>query len=217
MATDENRDQAKSLFVVFEGADGVGKSTQIPLVEERLKKIGLNTITTREPGGTPLGETVRNVVKQEHSLYPWSEFYLIQAARIDHIGKVIEPALRKGCIVLVDRFTPSSLVYQGVLRDLGVSNVLSAIDRTEPAVDADLTLVLDSPKPMAGFEFSSSDNFEREGLSSWQKIRVAYLELAPRFGWKIIDANQDQATVTEDLITAITHLLKVKRSYNYDS
>ncbi len=211
MTSQDSRGQDTPLFVVFEGPDGVGKSTQIQLVDERLKALGFRTIVSREPGGTPLGETVRTVVKETYNLYPWSEFHLIQAARIDHVGKVIEPALKEGRIVLVDRYIPSTLVYQGVLRHLGVSNVLAAIERTGSTIDADLTLVFDSPEPMRGFEFSPSDSFERGGLSSWQKLRNTYLKLASQFAWKIIDANQDQSQVTDDLIVTITDSLKTQK------
>ena len=198
------------LFVVFEGADGVGKSTQIKHVEKELTRLGYKTVVSREPGGTPLGETIRAIVKENFDLYPWSEFYLIQGARIEHIGKVIEPALRKGYIVLVDRFTPSSLVYQGVLRDIGVDEVLGAIEHSQPNLEPDLVLVLDAPEPIGAFSFSSSDSFERDGLSSWREIRTTYLELSQRFGWTVIEADRNESHVTKDLITAIINHLKTK-------
>ena len=132
----------EGLFITFEGPDGAGKSTQVHLINAYLKDMGYKTLVTREPGGTPIGEKIRNLLLNcDHSeMSALTEMYLYAAARAQHVGQLIKPALQEGTIVLCDRFVDSSIAYQGFGRGLGMDLVeavnLFALQDIEP----DLTL-----------------------------------------------------------------------------
>jgi len=112
------------MFITFEGLDGSGKSTQAELLAEALRGTGLDVVTTREPGGTPLGEHVRELLLSGDEISPWAEAALFTAARAELVDGVIAPALESGAVVICDRYLDSSLAYQGVARGLGVDRVL---------------------------------------------------------------------------------------------
>jgi dTMP kinase len=115
---------SRGYFITFEGGEGTGKSTQLTLVDEWLRTLGHGTVVTREPGVTPLAEAVRALLLDpELDLDGLSEIFLLEAARRDHVERVIRPALAEGAVVLCDRFTDSSLVYQGLVRRLGWDEV----------------------------------------------------------------------------------------------
>ena len=108
------------MFVTFEGLDGSGKTTQVERLRERLEAEGREVVATREPGGTPLGEGIRELVLHGHEMAPWAEAALFAAARAEHVEEVIRPALERGADVLCDRYVDSSLAYQGIARGLGL-------------------------------------------------------------------------------------------------
>ena len=112
------------MFVTFEGIDGSGKTTQARLLAERLEREGVDVVLTREPGGTPLGEAVRDLVLHGEHVAPWAEVALYAAARAQHVDQVIRPALERGATVVCDRYVDSSAAYQGGARRLGVDTVL---------------------------------------------------------------------------------------------
>lgn len=173
-------------FITFEGVEGAGKSTQIRLLADHLERAGHAVRVTREPGGTPTAEAIRDVILSgaAKGLGPDSEAVLFAAARADHVDKVIRPALERGEWVLCDRFIDSTRVYQGAAD--GADPVLIralervAIDGTRP----DLTLVLDVPADL-GMERVTSrdeepDRFESDELGRHEARRMAYLEIASR-------------------------------------
>jgi dTMP kinase len=215
-----NNHSAKTLgglFVVIDGPDGVGKSTQIENVKRQLQGLGYHVTASREPGGTSIGETVRRLVKDNKNLPPWCELHLIQGARIDHINALIIPALQRNEIVLLDRFTPSTLVYQGVVRGIGVDEVASIIHRSSPNIEPDVTFILDAQTPQTGFEFSSGDSFEHQGMPIWRTVRQAYLELATRFGWTVVTADRPKDLVTENLVKLIADRLNFRTLSAHES
>src|SRR5437016_1376301 len=112
------------MFITFEGLDGSGKSTQAELLAEAIRDAGRDVVTTREPGGTPLGERVRELLLTGNGISPWAEAALFAAARAELVDEVIGPALERGAVVVCDRYLDSSLAYQGVARGLGVERVL---------------------------------------------------------------------------------------------
>ena len=112
------------MFVTFEGIDGSGKTTQARLLAERLEREGVDVVLTREPGGTPLGEAVRDLVLYGEHVAPWAEVALYAAARAQHVDQVIRPALERGATVVCDRYVDSSAAYQGGARHLGVDTVM---------------------------------------------------------------------------------------------
>ena len=173
---------ARARFITFEGVDGAGKSTQLAGVAELLLKLGLPHIVTREPGGTPLGEQLRDVLLHSgKNIHPETETLLMFAARREHIDKIIAPALHKGMTVLCDRFSDASFAYQG-----GGSGVSTAkLDILERWVHADLqpdlTLYFDLPVEIARQRIDAlrpADRFERESGVFFERVRAAYLARA---------------------------------------
>jgi dTMP kinase len=176
------------LFITLEGIDGTGKSTQLRLLAQYLKKRGLAVRLTREPGGTKLGERIRKILLASTTtrLAPLAELALIYAARAQHLQEVIRPALAQGEIVVSDRYNDASFAYQGYGRELGVATV-RAFDRIICArTQPDLTIVLDlapslSLKRAQGRESgrkSKQERFELQGMRFHKRVRDAYLAIA---------------------------------------
>lgn len=188
-----------SLFVSFEGGEGCGKSTILKLLAAKVEKEGYGLVLTREPGGTPIAEQIRNVIldKANTKMDPRTEALLYAASRRQHLVEKIWPALKEGKIVLCDRFLDSSLAYQGVARGLGIDEVLNmnyfATEKTFP----DLTLLFDL-QPEIGLERIAENanrevnRLDLEKLSFHTKVRDAFHELARRFTnrYVIIDASR---------------------------
>ena len=171
-------------FIVLEGGDGVGKTTQIALLSSWLDALGVEHVTTREPGGTPVGEAIREVVLGRHDLDvpPESELFLILAARAAFVRDVVRPALAEGRTVVADRFSLSTLAYQGYGRGLDPGRVREAIDLSTGGLIPDLYLVLDLPvdesvERQRGDE-DKGDRIERAGDDFRRSVREGYLELA---------------------------------------
>lgn len=173
-----------SRFVVLEGGDGVGKSTQIALLSSWLTAMGLPHLTTREPGGTPVGEAVRELVlgRSDLDIGPESELFLILAARAAFVRDVVRPALNEGRTVVADRFSLSTLAYQGYGRGLDLAKVRDADRLARGGLRPDLCLVLDLPadesleRQRRGAD--EADRIEREGGDFRERVRRGYLELA---------------------------------------
>jgi dTMP kinase len=173
-------------FISFEGGEGSGKSTQIKLLEAKLQSLGIRTITTREPGGSPGAEAIRHVLLSGMGklLGPDGETLLFAAARDDHVHSVIEPALAAGTWVLCDRFSDSTRVYQGTLGNVD-PHLLNALERvTIDNLKPDLTFVLDVPAEIGLARAAKrrgageADRFEQESLDFHRTLRSAYVQLA---------------------------------------
>ncbi len=184
----------KGKFITLEGMDGAGKSTHIPMIVELLESRCIEVVSTREPGGTPLGEKLRALLLHE-PMHAETETLLMFAARREHVANVIEPALARGAYVLSDRFTDATYAYQ-----CGAKGVLPAkIKQLETWVQGDLrpdaTLLFDVPVEISLQRLASArepDKFERENAQFFEKLRQAYLVRAaenPHI-FHIIDANQ---------------------------
>ena len=172
-----------SLFITFEGIDGCGKSTQLELLRAHLQSIGHSVTTTREPGGTALAEMIRNyLLHSEQPLAARAELLLFGAARAQHISEVIRPALARGEAVLSDRFTDSSLAYQGGGLGLGSDFIQRINDFATDGLKPHLTLLLDV-EPEVGFArraqaSGGEDRIEGRGLEFQRRVRAAYLDIA---------------------------------------
>jgi len=176
-------------FITFEGGEGTGKSTQLMLVDEWLRILGHKTVVTREPGGTSLAEAVRALLL-DPELEPdgYSEIFLLEAARRDHVEQVIRPAIEDGMVVLCDRFTDSSLVYQGLVRGLGWEDVAGLNRLATGGLDPDLTLVfdMDPETALARAHTRNSEGSSRESrlddepAEFHHRVRNGFLELAER-------------------------------------
>jgi dTMP kinase len=204
------RDRWPGAFVSFEGADGVGKSTQIALAAERLKRAGRDVVVTREPGGTAGGEAIRALLVRGPAdrWSAMSEALLMYAARADHIEKVIAPALSRGAVVLCDRFADSSMAYQGVAGGLG-AGVVGALDRIVVGDRTpDLTVILDAPVALAASRASGRggvQRFESKGAEFQQAVRAAFLDIARAAPERcvVIDASGAPDAVAGRIWTAI--------------
>lgn len=174
------------LFITFEGGEGCGKSTQIAALKARLEAMGKTVVQTREPGGTPLGESVRNLLQYDDAgqgMSPEAELLLFAASRAQHVRELIAPAIAEGQIVLCDRFLDSTTVYQGVARAIDSKKVDTinqfAIGDTKP----DLTILIDLP-PEIGLarvharSDGQLDRMEKEAIEFFQAVRQGYLDLA---------------------------------------
>ncbi len=174
------------MFVTFEGVDGSGKSTQARLLAEHLRGLGHEVVATREPGGTELGEQIRELVLNGPMMAPWAEAALFAAARAAHAAELIRPALERGADVVCDRFLDSSLAYQGVARRLGLDAVLRLNLTVLEGLLPDRTFVLAVDAAAAGARREGNpDRIEREGDRFQAEVGIAYLELAERFPGRV--------------------------------
>ncbi len=169
------------MFVSFEGLDGSGKSTQLELLRDALVEAGRDVVSTREPGGTAVGERIRELLLEGPELTAWAEAALFAAARAELAERVIRPALARGADVLCDRYVDSSLAYQGVARGLGVERVLE-LNAAVADLLPDRTFVLAvDPETAAARVGESRDRIERENGAFRSAVARGYSELAERF------------------------------------
>jgi dTMP kinase len=175
------------VFVTFEGLDGSGKSTQAELLGRHLEESGREVVATREPGGTELGEKVRELLLGGTEVSPWAEAALFAAARAELVAEVIKPALERGADVVCDRYLDSSLAYQGIARGLGVDLVLALNMDAIRGLLPDVTfLLLVDPEEAARRSGKASDRIEREGAGFLRDVDKAYRELGSIFAERIV-------------------------------
>lgn len=210
-------------FITLEGPEGSGKSTQAKMLIRRLNEMGIEAMYTREPGGTALGETIRNILQHDaagEAPCERAELLLFEASRNQLVEKVIRPALDKGTWVICDRFIDSTTAYQGYGRGLPVDEVQAINSFTIHWTAPDLTLLLDLDID-TGFDRisqrflelgESADRFEQEERSFHERVRQGYLSQAEtepeRF--RVVDASQDPETVSEEIWNIISALLENK-------
>jgi dTMP kinase len=170
------------MFVSFEGLDGCGKTTQARLLAEALTAEGVDVVLTREPGGTPLGEQVRELVLHGDHVAPWAEVALYAASRAQHVAEVIRPALERGATVVCDRYLDTSVAYQGAGRGLGVDLVLDLNLRVVDGLLPDVTVLVEiDPETALARVGEKRDRIERADAAFWPLVVEAYRDLAARF------------------------------------
>lgn len=194
-------------FISFDGIDGAGKSTHIDAVAQRLRERGATVTCTREPGGTPLAEQLRELVLRE-PMDALTEVLVVFAARRDHVQRVIAPALARGETVLCDRFTDATFAYQGGGRGVPLEVLATLAHWVHSGLQPDLTLLFDLPADLAAqrrAQARAADRFEQEDLDFFHRVRAGYsarLHAAPeRFA--LIDATADRVAVQAQVVATL--------------
>jgi dTMP kinase len=206
--------RGRGLFITVEGGEGVGKSTNMALLERHLRDHGVELVVTREPGGTPLAEDIRELLltPREEQVSSLSELLMMFAARAQHLEAKIEPALAAGKWVLCDRFTDATYAYQSGGRGVDVSLVRRLESLVQGELRPDYTLLLDAPVEV-GMERARGrgelDRFEQEELAFFERVRSTYLQLARESSgrYRLIDASQSLDVVETKMLEVCAELL----------
>lgn len=201
---------SKAKFITFEGVDGAGKSTHLNWFAETLRERGLDVLVTREPGGTPVGERLREILLHQ-PMHAETEAMLMFAARLEHVEKVIKPALQNGTWVVSDRFSDASFAYQGGGRGVPRHKLEQLEQWVHADLQPDLTLLFDIPIEVARQRLANNvslDRFEQEQGAFFEKVRQAYLDRYHKtpYRFALIDASQDLDDVRvclEDIIASL--------------
>lgn len=199
-------------FITLEGGEGVGKSTNLVFLAEHLRGRGLEVVTTREPGGTPLAEAIRSLLLDtgEEPMAELTELLLVFAARAQHLEEVIRPALARGAWVVCDRFTDATYAYQGGGRGLDQAVIAALEALVQQGLEPDLTLYLDLAPEAAEARLGDRprDRFEREQADFFQRVRDSYLARAAAAArFRIIDAGAPLDTVGRDIAAVVDDFL----------
>jgi len=200
--------EARGHLIAFEGTEGTGKSTQIRLAAAALRRLGRTVCETREPGGTSLGVEIRRLVMHVEGdpPTPSTELLLYLADRTQHLDQIIRPALAAGTVVLTDRFSASTIAYQGYGRGLDLAMVIQLDTLARGGVTPDLTLVLDCPVEVGLRRALGDDRFHRADLAFHERVRRGFHELATQHAdrFRIIDATRPIDAVAADILAAVT-------------
>ncbi|TAG27920.1 MAG: dTMP kinase [Verrucomicrobia bacterium] len=211
------KSKSSGKLISFEGPEGSGKSTQIGLLARHLQLLGREVITTREPGGTEIGEQIRNIIvhnSRGDEMCAETELFLFSAARAQLVRQVIAPALVAGAVVLTDRFLDSSTVYQGIARNLASDPVQQINHFAVGNVMPDLTIVLDVPTEVSlqRIRLRASDlpdRMERENAEFFAKVRAGYLLLAEGMPerFHVVDGTRSEEAIAREVWSAVQKLI----------
>lgn len=206
------------IFITLEGIEGCGKSTQAVLLARALKRAGYRVKLTREPGGTSLGNTVRRILlnSTRHNILPLSELFLYLVSRYQHVEEVIKRELRRKCIVISDRFSDSSVAYQGYGRGLGGAFVAKLDRFATGGLKPDLTIILDCPA-LTGiqrvFRNRRPDRIEKENIAFHERVRRGYLKIAKQDNKRIvvIDATKSEEKISKDILAIVKNRFNLRK------
>ena len=206
------------LFITLEGPEGAGKSTNREYLAQRLRDRGVDVVLTREPGCTPLAESIRELLlaPADEPMNSDTELLLVFAARAQHLAQVIRPALARGAVVLCDRFTDATYAYQGGGRGLSTQRIEQLECFVQGELRPDMTLIFDLPVEVGlsrAAERGRLDRFEQEGLGFFEAVRSAYLSRArhDRQRYRVVDAGQSLSAVQEALDKLLPEVLERAR------
>ncbi|UVE19249.1 dTMP kinase [Pseudomonas sp. LS44] len=206
------------LFITLEGPEGAGKSTNREFLAQRLREHDLEVVLTREPGGTPLAERIRELLlaHSDEAMAADTELLLVFAARAQHLAEVIRPALQRGAIVLCDRFTDATYAYQGGGRGLPEARIAELERFVQGDLNPDLTLIFDLPVEIGLSRAAARgrlDRFEQEGRAFFEAVRLAYLRRAEALPerYRIVDAAQSLTQVQRDLDSLLPQIVERAR------
>lgn len=206
------------MFITFEGPEGSGKTTVANIIVRHLEDRGFKVVHTREPGGTPIAEAIRNVIldKKDTALDPRAEALLFAASRRQHLVEKVWPAIKEGKVVVCDRYLDSSLAYQGGARDLGVDNILQVNMFATEGTFPDITFLFDIDpneglKRIAKNANREVNRLDLEKIEFHQKVRATFLELAKKYQNRfiVIDASKPLENVVDDTWKALTKKLGI--------
>jgi dTMP kinase len=214
-----------SLFITFEGGEGSGKTTQIRRLQRYLTQKGIPCKVTREPGGCPISEKIRKILlnPEHHELDPIGELFLYEAARAQHVKEVIQPLLRKGWVILCDRFCDATTAYQGYGRKIDLALIDNLNHYASQGIEPDATFLFDCP-PDTGLKRALKRNqalkqekegrFEREKIPFHHRVRRGYLSIAREepHRIKVIDTREGEEKVFQRIRRIIDNLLGIKES-----
>jgi len=200
------------LFITFEGGEGCGKSTQSRLLLKKLERQNIPVVLTHEPGGTALGNELRKTLKRKRDscISPQAELFLLAASRAQLVAELIRPALEEGKVVICDRFTHSTMVYQGYGRGLDFTAITMVNNMATRYLNPDLIILLDiSPEQGLARKQSLKDRFELEDLSFHHRVREGYLKMATAEPdrWLVIDASLPKGKIAEIIWDRVSKLL----------
>lgn len=211
----QSHDRQRGMFISLEGIEGVGKTTQVPFINEYLRTHHLNVITTREPGGTPVAEDIRRVLLTEHaeSIASDTELLLMFAARAQHIAEVVKPGLAAGKWVLSDRFMDATYAYQGGGRGVALARIQELDTWVLQGFKPDLTLLFDAPVEIALSRAKSRntpDRFEREQAEFFTRVREVYLQRAATDSkrFRVIDSNRTLPEVQAAIVECLDQFIQ---------
>lgn len=201
-------------LIAFEGTEGAGKSTQVQLAADALRRSGYSVHVTLEPGGTPLGTEIRRLLLHRTDAIPTSlaELFLYLADRVQHLAEVVRPHLAKGDLVLTDRFSGSTIAYQGYGRGLDLPTVVQLDAAARQGTAPDLTVLLDCPVRIGLQRARGSDRFHAELEAFHERVREGFLTLARNEGWAVVDATQSKDAVHAEIVRAV--LTAIERRKN---
>lgn len=209
------------VFITFEGIEGSGKSTQIHLLEESLKRRNLDLLLTREPGGTAIGEKIRSILLDaaHAGMAPVAELLLYAASRNQHVEEVIRPALGKGRVVLCDRYADATAAYQGAARNIDPDVIADLYQIATGGLAPDLTLLLDCPEDMGlgrararnsrDPSSCNADRFEREELDFHRRVREGYLAIARAEPNRVVvvDSTKEKTALHAEIVAIVDKVL----------
>jgi dTMP kinase len=215
-----------SLFITFEGVEGSGKTTQIQRLKKYFTQKGIPCKVTREPGGCPIGEKVRKILlnPDHREMVPTSELLLYEAARAQHVKEVIKPFLKKGGVVLCDRFSDATIAYQGYGRRIDLKWIERLNYLSSQGIKPDVTFLLDCPSDVGlkralkrnrTLKQEREERFEREEIQFHRRVRKGYLAIAKKepYRVKLIDTREGQEKVFEKIRKIVDNLIERKGNF----
>lgn len=214
-----------ALFITFEGIEGCGKTTQAEMLKIHLEGKGLPVLLTREPGGTEVGERIRGMLlkREGDTLSPWAELLLYLACRAQLVDTVIKPALDRDTVVICDRFSDSTIAYQGYGKGLPLKMIEALDEWVTRGLKPDLTLLLDCPveeglkRAWGRKDRIQEDRFEREGIAFHERVREGYLKIAlNEKRVRVINADREASLIHEEICGIIDRIISSK-SYQHKS
>jgi dTMP kinase len=201
---------SRGRFVTFEGPEGAGKSSQLKLLAEWLRTRDVDLVVTREPGGTRMGDRIREAMfgAQDHGILPLTEAFLMNAARAQHVDELIRPALAAGRLVLCDRYADATLAYQGYGHGLDLSVLRQLIELATGGLEPDLTIYLDVPAEVGlarRFQGGDLNHLDNMDVAFHERVISGYRELmdADSARWRVVDANRPFEVVQRELRTLL--------------